>query len=169
MGPIIGIEAVKMLNEGSFTLMTPAELQEMPFGPHSRRILDEVSISPIREPVKVKLIARKVGLSEKQASLSLECMVNRRDQVFTKFKDPDLIRYSMQAQSLRTPVRTGWLNEALSDLTVAIDELGESYLAMKLDRLFGSYNKLPWNYIPLIMFNEQPIYAQMQLAAMKRI
>ena len=169
MGPIIGIEAVRKLNEGSFTLMTPAELEEMPFGPHSRRILDEVSFSPIREPVKVKQIARKVGLSEKQASLSLECMVNRRDQVFTKFKDPDLIRYSMQAQSLRTPVRTGWLNEALNDLTVAIDELGESYLAMKLDRLFGSYNKLPWNYIPLIRFNEQPIYAQMQLQVLRKI
>jgi hypothetical protein len=169
MGPIIGIEAVRKLNEGSFTLMTPAELDEMPFGPYSRRILDEVSISPIREPVKVKQIARKVGLSEKQASLSLECMVNRRDQVFTKFKDPDLISYSMQAQNLQTPIRTGWLNEALDDLTIAINELGESYLATKLDRLFGSYNKLPWNYIPLIRFNKQPIYAQMQLVALKRI
>lgn len=156
-----------MLNEGSFNLMTPSELDVMSFGPHSRKILNEVTLSPIREPVKVKQIARKVGLSEKQASLSLECMVNRRDQVFTKFKDPDLIRYSMQAQSLRTPVRTGWLNEALCDLTLAINELGESYLATKLERLFSSYNKLPWNYIPLIRFNEQPIYAHVQLAAMK--
>ena len=96
-----------MLNEGSFNLMTTAELNEMPFGPHSRKILDEVSFSPISEPIKVKQIARKVGLSEKQASLSLECMVNRKAQVFTKFKDPDLISYSIQAQRLQTTVRTG--------------------------------------------------------------
>jgi hypothetical protein len=94
-------------------------------------------------------------------------MVNRRDQVFTKFKDPDLITYQMQLQRLQTPLRSGWLQEALDDLTMAIDELGESTLAIRLDRIFGSYNKLPWNYIPLIKFRQQPIYAQMQLRIMR--
>jgi len=167
MASIIGIEAIRMLNEGTFNLKTVDELEKMPFGRHSRKIIDEVVTCSPREPVMVKNIARKVGLSEKQASLSLDCMVNRRDQIFTKFKEPDLIRYGMRYQHLEASPKTGWLNEALDDLTVAIDELGESYLATKLDRLFGSYNRLPWNYVPLIMHNEQPIYAQMQLQIMR--
>jgi len=169
MTSIIGIEAIRMLNEGTFRLKTVDEIGEMPFGRHSRKILVEVTTCSIREPIRVKNIARKVGLSEKQASLSLDCMVNRKDQVFTKFKEPDLIRYGMQYQRLRAPPRTGWLNEALMDLTYAIEELGESYLALKLERLFGSYDKLPWSYVPLIKYNEQPIYAQMQLQALRRI
>ncbi|MCX6656802.1 MAG: hypothetical protein NTY03_17045 [Candidatus Bathyarchaeota archaeon] len=167
MAPVIGVEAIRALNDGTFTLKTMDELNEMPFGCHSRKILNEVSTTPMVEPWKVKQIARKAGLSEKQASLSLECMVNRRDQVFTKFKDPDLITYQMQLQRLQTPLKSGWLQEALDDLTIAIDELGVSTLAIRLDRVFGSYNKLPWNYIPLIKFKQQPIYAQMQLQIMR--
>jgi hypothetical protein len=169
MAAIIGVEAIRMLNEGTFKLRTVGELGEMQFGRHSRRILDEVSTTPMIEPLKVKNIARKAGLSEKQASLSLDCMVNRRDQVFTKFKEPDLIRYGIQYQRLQVPNRTRWLNEAMTDLTYAIEDLGESYLAIKLEALFGSYNKLPWSYVPLIKYNEQPIYAQMQLQVLRRI
>jgi hypothetical protein len=169
MAPVIGVEAIRALNDGTFTLKTMDELNEMPFGCHSRKILNEVSTTPMVEPWKVKQIARKAGLSEKQASLSLECMVNRRDQIFTKFKDPDIITYQMQFQRLQTPVRTGWLQEALDDLTIAIDELGESTIAIRLERIFGSYNKLPWNYIPLLKFKQQPIYARMQLQVMKLI
>lgn len=169
MAPVIGVEAIRSLNDGKFRLMTVDELKEMPFGCHSRKIINAVSTTPMVEPWKVKQIARKVGLSEKQASLSLECMVNRKDQVFTKFKDPDLITYKLQYQRLQTPERSGWLQEALEELTIAIDELGESYLARRLDRIFGSYDKLPWNYIPLIKYNQRPIYAQMQLQILRLI
>ncbi|MCX6648384.1 MAG: hypothetical protein NTV61_03230 [Candidatus Bathyarchaeota archaeon] len=169
MTPIIGVEAIRMLNEGTFKLKTRDELDEMQFGRHSRRILDEVTTTPMIEPLRVKHIARRAGLSEKQASLSLDCMVNRKDQVFTKFKEPDLIRYSIQYQRLQAPPRTGWLNEALTDLTYAIEDLGESYLALKMKGLFGSYDKLPWSYVPLIKYNEQPIYAQMQLQVLRRV
>jgi len=169
MAPVIGFEAIKMLNEGTFKLKTRSELEGMQFGPHSRKILQEVSLSPINEPLRVKQIARRAGLSEKQTSLSLDCMVNRRDQVFTKFKDPDLIRYGMQYQRLPVPPRAGWLNEALTDLTYAIEDLGESYLALKLEGLFSDYDKLPWSYVPLIQYNEQPIYAQMQLQVLRKI
>jgi hypothetical protein len=169
MAPVIGFEAIKMLNEGTFKLRTRSELDEMQFGPHSRKILQEVSVTPINEPLKVKQIARRAGLSEKQTSLSLDCMVNRRDQVFTKFKEPDLIRYGMHYQRLQAPPRTGWLNEALVDLTYAIEDLGESYLALKLDGLFTNYDKLPWNYVPLIQYNSQPIYAQMQLQVLRKL
>ena len=169
MAPIIGVEAIRMLNEGTFRLKTRDELDRMQFGRHSRRILHEVSTSQMVEPLRVKHIARKAGLSEKQASLSLDCMVNRREQVFTKFKEPDLIRYGMQYRGLRAPPRTGWLDEALTDLTYAIEDLGESYLALKLERLFGKYDKLPWSYVPLIKYNEQPVYAQMQLQVLRRV
>ena len=169
MAPIIGVEAIRMLNEGTFKLKTRDELEDMQFGRHSRKILYEVTTKPVIEPLSVKKIARQAGLSEKQASLSLDCMVNRRDQVFTKFKETDLINYGIQYQQLAAPPKTGWLNEALTDLTYAIDDLGESYLAMKMERLFGSYDKLPWNYVPLIKYNEQPIYAQMQLQVLRRI
>jgi hypothetical protein len=168
LAPIIGVEAIRMLNDGTFNLKTKSELEEMQFGRHSRRILDEVSTRPVVEPLSVKVIARQANLSEKQASLSLECMVNRKDQVFTKFKEPDLIRYGIQYQRLMDLPKKGWLNEALDDLTLAIEDLGESYLALKMERLFGSYNKLPWNYVPLIKYNDQPIYSQMQLLLMRR-
>ena len=169
MAPVIGFEAIKMLNEGTFNLKTRSELEDMQFGRHSRRIVDEVSIRPIVEPLTVKMIARQANLSEKQASLSLDCMVNRRDQIFTKFKEPDLIRFGVEYQHLMEPPRRGWLNEALDDLTVAIEDLGESYLAMKMQRLFGSYDKLPWSYVPLMKYNEQPIYSTMQLQVLRRI
>ncbi len=168
MAPVIGVEAIRMLNEGTFNLKTRGELEDMQFGRHSRKIIEEVSIRPIVEPLTVKQIARQADLSEKQASLSLDCMVNRRDQIFTKFKEPDLIRFGVEYQRLRAPPKTGWLNEALTDLTYAIEDLGESYLALKMERLFGSYDKLPWSYVPLIKYNEQPIYSQMQLQMMKR-
>jgi hypothetical protein len=169
MAPIIGVEAIRMLNEGTFKLKTIDELDEMQFGRHSRKILDEVVTCSPREPITVKNIARRADLSEKQASLSLDCMVNRKDQVFTKFKEPDLIRFGMQYQRLQSPPRVGWFNEALTDLTWAIEDLGESYLALKLEHLFSNYDKLPWSYVPLIEFNNQPIYATMQLQVLRRI
>lgn len=169
MAPVIGFEAIRMLNEGSFKLRTVNELEGMQFGPHSRRILDEVITCSPREPITVKNIARRADLSEKQASLSLDCMVNRKDQVFTKFKEPDLIRYGMHYQRLQAPLPTGWMNEALTDLTYAIEDLGESYLALKLDHLFGNYDKLPWSYVPLIKYNNQPIYASMQLQVLRKV
>lgn len=169
MAPIIGVEAIRMLNEGTFKLRTRDELESMQFGRHSRKILNEVTTKPVIEPLGVKKIAREAGLSEKQASLSLDCMVNRRDQVFTKFKETDLINYGIQYQRLTAPPKMGWLNEAFMDLTYAIEELGESYLALKMERLFGSYDKLPWNYVPLIKYNEQPIYSQMQLQFIRRL
>jgi len=169
LAPVIGVEAIRMLNEGTFNLKTKGELEDMQFGRHSRKILYEVTTKPVIEPLSVKKIARQAGLSEKQASLSLDCMVNRRDQVFTKFKEPDIIKYGIQYQQLTVPPKKGWLNEALTDLTYAIDELGESYLAIKMVRLFGSYDKLPWNYVPLIKYNEQPIYSQMQLQVLRWI
>ena len=169
MVAVIGVEAIRMLNTGSFQLRTREEIEEMQFGPYSRRILNEVSIKPIDEPLRAGVIAKKIGLTEKQTSLSLECMVNRKDQVFTKFKDPDLLKYSMQYSTHRPAQGTGWFREAILDLDQAIDELGASYLAVRLDRMFSRYNKLPWNYVPLIKYKEEPIYAQMQLNLQKII
>ncbi len=169
MVAIIGVEAIKMLNTGKFQLRTREEIGEMQFGPYSRRILNEFAVKPIDEPLRAGAMAKKIGLTEKQTSLSLECMVNRRHQVFTKFKDPDILKYSMQYARHPTPQGTGWFQEAILDLDEAIDELGESYLAVRLERLFSHYNKLPWNYVPLIVYNEQPIYSQMQLNLLRII
>ena len=169
MVAIIGVEAIRMLNTGSFQLRTREEIDGMQFGPYSRRILNEVYTKPIDEPLRAGVIAKKIGLTEKQTSLSLECMVNRRDQVFTKFKDPDILKYSMQYASNRPPQGNGWFREAILDLDQALDELGASYLAVRLERLFSRYNKLPWKYVPLIKYNEQPIYSQMQLNLLKII
>jgi hypothetical protein len=75
----------------------------------------------------------------------------------------------MHYQRLQAPPPTGWMNEALTDLTYAIEDLGESYLALKLDHLFGNYDKLPWSYVPLIKYNNQPIYAGMQLQVLRKV
>ncbi len=169
MVAIIGVEAIRMLNTGKFKLKTREEIENMQFGPYSRRILNEVSSKPIDEPLRAGAIAKKIGLTEKQTSLSLECMIYRKDQVFTKFKDPDILRYSMQYANRGSPQGMGWFREAILDLDQAIDELGTSYLAMRIEGLFSRYNKLPWNYVPLIKYNEQPIYSQMQLNLLRII
>jgi len=169
MRSIIGVEALNRLSEGTFQLRTHKELEEMSFGPFARKILRDVVLSPIDQPIRAKEIAKKVGLTEKQANRSLEYMVNRKDQVFTKFKDPDVLQYSLKLSNNRVPNNVGWFREAIMDLDEAIEDLGESYLAIRLERLFSSYDKLPWNYIPLIKYHDKPIYCQMQLQILRMI
>jgi hypothetical protein len=156
---IIGVEALYMLDRGKFELRTREEAAELNLGKHARKIVDYVSAGPIGEPVRVDSIARIVGLSKKQAALALDCMVARRDPVFAKFKDSDVIEY------LRTPQRGGWMQEALRDLDVAITQLGESYLAR---RMFN-YGRMPWNYVPLIEKDGMPIYSNMQLNFLRNL
>jgi len=163
---ITGVDAIRMLNEGGFPLRTKKELDELKFGEYSRRILDFVTQRPMYNTLRIKEIAKGADLSEKQASLSLGCMINRRDQVFTGFKDHDLAVFAAHK-----PLRNGWFNQALDELTYdiddlscAIDDLGNSRLA---EKVFGNYNKAPWHYVPLIKFNEIPIYAHAQLNFLK--
>ncbi|MCX6820849.1 MAG: hypothetical protein NT016_02785 [Candidatus Aenigmarchaeota archaeon] len=151
---VIGVKALEALNRGKFELRTREDLDDLKLGKHARKIAEYASVGPIDKPVRVENIARNVGLSKKQAYMALECMVDRRDPVFAKFKDQDVIEY------LRTPPRAGWLHEALQDLTVAIDELGQK---------MPSYGKTSWNYVPLIEKNGMPIYSSMQLNFLRGI
>jgi hypothetical protein len=156
---VIGVEALYMLDMGKFELRTREEVAELNLGKHARKIVDYASARPMGEPVRVDSVARTVGLSKKQAALALDCMVNRKNPVFTKFKDSDVIEY------LRKPQRGGWMQEALRDLDDAITQLGESYLARKM----FNYDRMPWNYVPLIEKDGMPIYSNMQLNFLRNI
>lgn len=164
---IVGVEALRMLDRGEFELKTLDQIDELNLGPHSMKLLHEAACRPLAEPVRAKEIYRRVGLTEKQASMTLEYLVNRVDvsggavdQLCTRYKDTDAIEFTRRYAELRAPARTSWLQEAIDDLTEDIDALGESYLARKL---WGRKN-LPWNYIPLIKLGDTPVYAGMQLS-----
>ena len=168
--PVVGLGALHKLYTGQYTLRTMEELDGMQFGPYSRRILNEVAINPIDAPVRAGAVAKRVGLTEKLTAQALDCMVSRKDPVFTKFKDPDVLKYSIRLAMQPQPRKTGWFNEgiadlgvAIDDLGVAIDELGNSPLAVRLEKIFSRYNKMPWNYVPLVKKNGVAIYGDMQL------
>jgi hypothetical protein len=182
---VIGVDAIRMLNSDGFRLRTKEELYGMKFGKHAKDIIDYVAVrGSMDRPDTVESLSYHAGLSKKQGSMALDCMVNRKDQVFTKFKDSDILVFHKLYGGRPTEIdymlgfppmgRKGWLNEALDELTEAIDELGgavdglnaavyelgESGLANKL---FGSPERQPWNYVPLISQNNIPVYENMKL------
>lgn len=176
---VVGVKALQWLDTGRFPLRTMRELDDMHFGPYSEMILDELrGSSYIPEPLDVKAVARKVKLSEKQVYQSLTCMINRKDQVFTVFKDPDVLKYSMQCVGRKPRKKAGFMREALDDLTadiedlgLAVEQLGESPLAYRLERLMSGYNKLPGRYVPLIK-NERDgsaIFKDMRMPYINRL
>jgi hypothetical protein len=154
---IVGVEGLRALNEGTFTLRTPEELRMEKNGKHAKGIVYEVTcLRSMSEPYTVEGVAKRVGISNKTASNALEGMTNRKEQMFTKFKTPDIADY---VHNYDTHVGKSWLQEALDDLTVAIDQLGGSRMANKLFR--SNYDKLPWNYVPLMRINDMPVYSGM--------
>jgi len=164
---IVGVKALRMLDRGEFELKTLDQIDKLNLGPHSTKLLHEAARRPLSEPVRAKNIYRRVGLTAKQASMTLEYLVNRVDvsggaveQLCTKYKDTDAIEFTKRYEELRSLPRTSWLQQAIRALDEDIDALGESYLARKL---WGRKN-LPWNYIPLVKLGDTPVYASMQLS-----
>jgi hypothetical protein len=182
---ITGVEAIRLLNEDGFILRDKEELSRIKFGRHAQGIVNYVAErGSISQPDTVADLSYHANISKKQGMLALDCMVNRKDPVFTKFKDSDILMYSKlycnpKGVHGRIPIQShyaqkSWLQEALDDLTMAIDdlggavdylneavhELGQSRVAY---RLFGNPEKERWNYVPLVKRNDIPVYENMRL------
>jgi hypothetical protein len=163
--PVTGIEALRKFELGTFRLFTPPDLAWMNFGTFSRRILQQVS-RPLNEPVYVKEICRSIDSTHEQALQALEHMVKRSDQVFTKFNTYDLVMYHRIYRRVM-PAKMSWMQEAMFDLNVAIDELGRSRAE---DQLLERYkHQLPACYVPLIKVIDDktgeytPVFSNMRM------